>query len=216
MLDPLTDTRQRQVTGGALTLWHTVQRALAHPWRRFALGLGLLVLILGIDHWLLGGPHTLLASGIADETAHLSTMVIFLLAFPTLRNTGFIVGCLSGAVVIDLDHIPLFLGSGLLTEQTNRPFTHGLLTIIIVLAVSAAARGTWRYAGLGVAVGLAAHFLRDMATSTAGVPLLWPISTTGFMLPYPLYAAALVSALACIVVIAAMSPGSQTRQGPGR
>ena len=46
------------------------------------------------------------------------------LAFPALRNIGFIVGCLVGSVVIDLDHIPLFLGSDLLTAQTNRPFTH--------------------------------------------------------------------------------------------
>jgi inner membrane protein len=184
--------------------------------RRFAFGLALFLLILGIDHWLLTGSHALLTTGIADETAHLSTMVIFLLAFPTLRNAGFIVGCLAGSVAIDFDHIPLFLGSNLLTEQTNRPFTHGVLTIAIVLALSGVARGTWRYVGLGVAVGLMAHFLRDMATSTAGVPLLWPISTTGFMLPYPLYAAALANALAWPVVVAALSPGSETRQGPGR
>ena len=196
--------------------WHEVRRTLAHPWRRFALGSGLLVLILGIDHWLLGGSHALLMTGIADETAHLSTMVILVLAVSTLRNAGFIVGCLVGSVAIDLDHIPLFLGSNLLTEQTNRPFTHGVLTIAIVLAVSAVARGTWRSVGLGVAVGLAAHFLRDMATSTAGVPLLWPASTTGFMLPYPLYAAALVCALAYLAVMASLSPGSETRQGPGR
>lgn len=212
----MTDTRQRQVKGGAPTLWHAVQGALTHPWRRFALGSGLLVLILGIDHWMLGGPHALLPTGIADETAHLSTMVIFLLAFPTLRNTGFIAGCLAGSVAIDLDHIPLFLGSNLLTGQTNRPFTHGLVTIIIVLAISVAARGTWRYVGIGIAVGIAAHFLRDMATSTAGVPLLWPISTTGFMLPYPVYAAALASAVASMLIVAAASPGSQTQQGPGQ
>jgi membrane-bound metal-dependent hydrolase YbcI (DUF457 family) len=90
-----------------------------------------------------------------------------------------------------------------------------LLTIAIVLVVSAVARGAWRYVGCGVAVGLAAHFLRDMATSTAGVPLLWPFSTTGYLLPYPLYAAALASAVAYMLVVAA-SPASQTRQGPGR
>ena len=202
--------------GVPLALCRQVHDALARPWRRFALRMGLFLLILGIDHWLLGGAHPLLATGIADETAHLSTMVIFLLAFPTLRNAGFIAGCLAGSVAIDLDHIPLFLGSNLLTEQTNRPFTHGLLTIAIVLVVSVPVGGTWRYAGLGVAVGLAAHFLRDMATSTAGVPLLWPFSTTGFMLPYPLYAAALAGALAWAAVTAALLPGRETRQGPGR
>jgi inner membrane protein len=173
-----------------------VERALAHPWRRFALGLALLALILAIDRWLLEGSHTLLATGITDETAHVSTMAIFLLAFPRLRNAGFIAGCLAGSTVIDLDHIPLFLGSNILTEETNRPFTHGLLTMGIVLAISLVTKDPWRSIGLGLVAGLAAHFLRDMATSTAGVPLLWPISSTGFMLPYPLYVAALIGALA--------------------
>ena len=192
--------------------WQALARTLAHPWRRFAFGLAGLVLILGIDHWLLGEPHSLLATGIADETAHLTTMVVFLLAFSTLRNASFVVGCLVGSVAIDLDHIPLFLGSNLLTEQTNRPLTHGALTIAVVLATSAIACGPWRSLGLGVAVGLAAHFLRDMATSTAGVPLLWPISTTGFMLPYPLYAAILAITLAWGVVTAM----HKKRRGPGR
>jgi inner membrane protein len=197
-------------------LWQEAARKLSHPWRRIALGVGLFLLILGIDHWLLGRTHSLLATGLADETAHLSTMVIFLLAFPPLRNAGFIVGCLVGAVAIDLDHIPLFLGSDLLTAQTNRPFTHGLLTIVIVLAVSVVAGGPWRSLGFGVAVGLAAHFLRDMATSTAGVPLLWPLSTTGFMLPYPLYAAALTGALAWGAMSTVLHARNGKRPGPGR
>lgn len=197
-------------------LWQEAARTLAHPWRRFALALAGLLLILGIDHWLIGGSHTLLATGIADETAHFTTMVIFLLAFPPLRSAGFTVGCLLGSVAIDLDHIPLFLGSNLLTGQTNRPLTHGLLTIVLVLVVAAVVRGPWRSVGLGVAVGLAAHFLRDMATSTAGVPLLWPISTTGFMLPYPLYAAALVGALAWGGLTSVRATRSEKRRGPGR
>lgn len=183
--------------------WREAARSLAHPWRRLACGLVLLALILGIDHWLLAGTHSLLATGIADETAHLATMVILLLAFPALRNIGFIVGCLVGSVVIDLDHIPLFLGSD-------------LLTIAIVLAVAAAARGRWRWVGLGVAVGLGAHFLRDLATSTAGVLLLWPISTTGYLLPYPLYVATLALTLAWGVVTAALRTRSDKRREPGR
>lgn len=193
-------------------LWQEVARTHAHPWRRFALALAGLVFILGIDHWLLGGPHSLLATGIADETAHLTTMVVLLLAVSTLRNASFIVGCLVGSVAIDLDHIPLFLGSNLLTEQTNRPLTHGGLTIAVVLAMSAIASGPWRSLGLGVAVGLAAHFLRDMATSTAGVPLLWPMSTTGYMAPYPLYAATLAIAIAW----GAVTAWHKKQQGPGR
>lgn len=187
-----------------------------HPWRRVALAFVLFLLILGIDHWLLAGAHSVLVTGIADETAHLSTMLVFLLALPTPRNAAFIASCLVGSVAIDLDHIPLYLGSDLLTGQTNRPFTHGVLTIVIVLVIAAVGSGPWRSVGVGVAVGLAAHFLRDMATSTAGVPLLWPVSTTGFMLPYPVYAATMIIALAWGVVAAAWPPKRQKRQGPGR
>ena len=194
--------------------WHGVEQACASLRRRFALGVLLLVLILSIDRWLFTGTHTLVATGIADETAHLSTMVIFLLAFPVFRNPGFVVGCLAGSVLIDLDHVPLYLGSNLMTEETNRPFTHGFLTVGIVLVMSLVAREPWRSIGFGLIAGLAAHFLRDMATSTAGVPLLWPLEATGFLLPYPLYATALVGALGWILISSLAS--GETQQGPGQ
>lgn len=199
---------------GMRALWPRVERMLAYPWRRFAFGLLLFLLILTIDRWMSGGVHTLLAIGIADETAHLSTMVIVLLAFPIFRNAGFILGCLVGSVAIDVDHIPLFLGSDILTADTNRPFTHGLLTMGIVLALSLVVGGSWRAFGLGLVVGLSAHLLRDMATSTAGVPLLWPAVGTGFMLPYPLYAAVL--ALAILLTFATSVLGDKKQRGPGQ
>ncbi|MFN8660534.1 MAG: metal-dependent hydrolase [Thermomicrobiales bacterium] len=199
---------------GVRARWHGVEQACASPRRRFALGVLLLVLILSIDRWLFTGTHTLVATGIADETAHLSTMVIFLLAFPVFRNAGFVVGCLAGSVLIDLDHVPLYLGSNLMTEETNRPFTHGFLTVGIVLVMSLVAREPWRSIGFGLIAGLAAHFLRDMATSTAGVPLLWPLEATGFLLPYPLYATALVGALGWILISSLAS--GETQQGPGQ
>lgn len=195
-------------------LWQHGGRILARPWRRVALGLMLFLLILIIDRWMSGGLHTLLATGIADETAHLSTMVIVLLAFPMLRNAGFILGCLAGSVAIDVDHIPLFLGSDIFTADTNRPFTHGLLTVSIVLALALVAGGRWRSVGLGLVVGLGAHFLRDMATSTAGVPLLWPVVDTGFTLPYPFYAT--VMALALLLNLAASIAGGDKQRGPGQ
>jgi inner membrane protein len=193
--------------------WQELVRALDHPWRRFALALGLFLLILGIDRWLLAGAHTLLLTGIADETAHLSTVVILLLAFSSLRNAAFVLGCLAGAVVIDLDHIPLYLGSDILTDTTNRPLSHGLLIIGAVLAVALVAGQPWRALGLGLAAGLGTHFLRDMATSTAGAPLLWPLSSTGFLLPYPIYAGILAIAVGRPLAMALGQP--RQRHGPG-
>lgn len=158
-------------------------------------------LILFIDRWLRGGTHALLATGLADETAHLSTVAIVLLAFPAIRNIPLVMGCLIGSVAIDVDHLPLILGSSVLTESTHRPLTHSLLALGIVLIVTTALGGFWQPFSVGFAVGLAAHFVRDMATSTAGVPLLWPASDTGFLLAYPLYLAALVCALVRILTM---------------
>ena len=193
--------------------WQQVARILAHPWRRFALGFIVFLLILAIDHWMTSGVHTLLATGIADETAHLSTMVLFVLAFLMPRDAGFVLGCLIGSVAIDADHIPLYLGWDILTADTNRPFTHSLLTMGIVLALSLVSGGRWQAIGLGLVVGLSAHFLRDAATSSAGVPLLWPVETTGFTLPYPLYAAVL--ALALLPTLAAAIATYERQRGPG-
>lgn len=195
-------------------LWQQVERALARPWRRLALGCVLFLLILLIDRWMAGGPHTLIALGIADESAHLSTMLIFLLAFPALRSASFILGCLAGSVLIDLDHIPLYLGSEVLTSDTNRPFTHGLLTMVIMLSLAVVTSGHVRAVCLGLAVGLGAHYLRDMATSTAGVPLLWPIDTTGFTLVYRLYAASMV--LAILLSLATSIAARHKQRGPGQ
>lgn len=195
------------------TLWQWVERVLTHPWRRFALGLMLFLLILTIDSWMSGGAHPLISMGIADETAHLSTMVIVLLAFPILRNNAFILGCLAGSVAIDVDHIPLILGSDILNVDTNRPFTHSLLTMGIVLGLALVGRGRWRAVGLGLVVGLSAHFLRDMATSSAGVPLFWPVVAHGFTLPYPFYAA--VMALALLITPFMSIADGEKQRGPG-
>ena len=196
------------------TLWQHVERACAPSWRRLALGCTLFLLILLIDRWMSGGHHMLLALGVADETANLSTMLIFLLTLPNLRNAGFVLGCVAGSVAIDVDHIPLYLGSDVLTADTNRPLTHSLLTIGIVLILALATSGRVRAFCVGLAVGLGAHFWRDMATSTAGVPLLWPVDATGFTLPYPLYAVATLVAL--LVPFATSLVAQEKQRGPGQ
>jgi inner membrane protein len=152
----------------------------------FSGGAALLVIVL-IDAWLGGGERSLVQRGVGDESAHVLTAVLLLAALPVALPVRFFVGALTGVVAIDLDHLPLIIGSDVLTQQTNRPFTHALLTIAIVAGLSMPLSARWRWAGFGVAAGVAAHFWRDLATSTAGVPLLWPWQTYGFMLPYGLY-----------------------------
>jgi inner membrane protein len=159
-------------------------------------GCAALLVIVLIDTWLGGGERSLPQRAVSDESAHLLTAVLLLAALPVALPVRFFVGALIGVVAIDLDHLPLIIGSDVLTQQTNRPFTHALLTIAIVAGLSLPLPARWRWAGFGIAAGVAAHFWRDLATSTAGVPLLWPWQTYGFTLPYGVYLGFLIGCVA--------------------
>lgn len=170
--------------------------------RAFAGASAVLVIVL-IDRWLAAAERTLLQTGLVDECAHLLTAALLASAIPARLPVGFIAGMIAGTVVIDVDHLPLILGSDLLTRETNRPLTHCLLSIVIALAFAGIGPTRWRWLGAGVAAGFAAHFWRDLATSTAGVPLLWPWLTTGFLTPYPVY---LGSLIICVVMVTVRQP----------
>lgn len=175
----------------AHTRWEVARRALSA-----ALAVSTIVII---DRWLSASERTLLQTGVADEIAHLLTAALLLSAFAATMRLGIAAGALAGAVVIDLDHLPLILGSNLLTHETNRPLTHCLLSIVAALALARIVPPRWRWLAVGMAAGFAAHFWRDLATSTAGVPLLWPWQSTGYVTPYPLY---LGSLCVCVVIVA--------------
>jgi hypothetical protein len=160
-------------------------------------GTAAIAVIILIDRWLSSGSRTLLETGIADETGHLLTTLILLAAVAMHLPGRFLAGALIGSVAIDVDHLPLIFGSEILTQSTNRPFPHSLLTIVVVLAVTLALPPRWRWFGFGIAAGVAAHFPRDMASSTAGVPLFWPVSREGYRLPYDAYLAVLIG---CVVM----------------
>ncbi len=125
--------------------------------------------------------------GPLDEAAHLLTTLLVLWAFGS-RLRRFLVPALIASVAIDIDHIPGQLGSEWLTAGTPRPYTHSLLTIVIVLGVALIWRRR-RTLWLGVAIGLALHFGRDMGEGGAGVSLLWPFSRHGFQYPHGYYLA---------------------------
>jgi inner membrane protein len=152
-----------------------------------------------LDRWLGSGTHALLPNGVADETAHLLTMALILGVFPWPLAPRLVAGALAGAVLIDLDHLPLVLGSEVLTSETNRPFTHGLLVIAGLAGAAGLLPSRWRPFVIGLALGLAAHFFRDMATSTAGVPLFWPLSRTGHRISYAAYSGLLICCAAVLI-----------------
>ena len=127
-----------------------------------------------------------------DETAHLMTTLLILWALgPRICKRRFMVPALIASVAIDADHIPGQLGATWLTAGTPRPYTHSLLMIVVVLAIAALWRAR-RDVVLGVAIGLALHFFRDLAEGGAGVSLLWPVSYHSFQYPHGVYVAIMV------------------------
>lgn len=136
-----------------------------------------------------------------DEPAHIATGLLLLGMLPLALRIRYgsdgLLGVLLGSVLIDIDHLPQEFGYEFLTRGTDRPYPHALLTLLIVLIIAALLSGTWRRIGWGFAFGLAAHFLRDLATNR--VPLGWPVTNHGFHLPYGFYAAIMLLAFALVL-----------------
>lgn len=134
--------------------------------------------------------------GALDEIAHLLTTLLVLWALGPRVCKRFLAPALIASVAIDADHIPGQLGVNWLTAGTPRPYTHSLLSIVVVLALAALWRGR-RDLALGVAIGLAIHLWRDMAEGGSGVSLLWPVSYHSFQYPHGVY----LGAMALFVLI---------------
>jgi membrane-bound metal-dependent hydrolase YbcI (DUF457 family) len=108
-----------------------------------------------------------------------------------------------GSVAIDLDHIPLLLGSDAFDGPLVRPYTHALWTLALLAAAALALRrlrprATAAALAAGATLGLASHLARDLATGP-GLNVLWPASEAVVRAPWALYAA-LVAAAALVVV----------------
>jgi membrane-bound metal-dependent hydrolase YbcI (DUF457 family) len=122
-------------------------------------------------------PFSILASGALDEVAHLATGALGLIALSCFIDapSRFYVAGLIASVAIDLDHIPLYLGVG---NPYQRPVTHSLATVAVLVAAAASRRH--RAVLAGVATGLLIHFARDIAEGPPGVRMLWPLSNTAW------------------------------------
>jgi inner membrane protein len=143
-----------------------------------------------------------LAIGAVDEPAHLATALLVLLAVGgpllPLRHRVFFFSAAAGAVLIDLDHVPLYAGVPGIADPGGRPYSHSLVTPL-VLGVLAWAIPRWRTVLRGLAVGTLLHFVRDIATGP-GLPIWWPFSTADHLLPYAAY----FSLLVVLAVVAAI------------
>jgi membrane-bound metal-dependent hydrolase YbcI (DUF457 family) len=98
----------------------------------------------------------------------------------------------------DLDHIPMFVVGMKPLPDTSRSVLHTLLVILVFVALAVLHR-RWRWVWGSMALAVASHLARDMATGT--VILLWPLSGHPFTIPYLVYIGTL---LLCVVLPAFM------------
>lgn len=155
-----------------------------------------------------------LAYALVDEPAHLATCALGLLVFAAVTGSAparsFAIAALIASTAIDVDHLPHYLGSHLLMGAgLPRPYTHSLLLVALLLALGWALRSGRREVVLGIAFGVGAHLLRDLATGP-GVPFFWPLSAAAVSVPYATYAAALLLALATVALSPRRRPARQS------
>jgi branched-subunit amino acid transport protein AzlD len=139
---------------------------------------------------------SVVAGGVSDEIAHECTGVLVLWALGRRATRRLLVGVLVGSVLIDVDHVPDYLGFNGLTADTQRPYTHSLLTIAALIVGALLVRSR-RDLLLGLTLGTAVHLWRDLSESGAGVSLLWPFSVHSDALPHASY----VGIMAVVVAV---------------
>jgi LexA-binding, inner membrane-associated putative hydrolase len=171
----------------------TITRAVARrwmsavPWLLTSLGVFLIDVLLQHHSLPLG------AMALLDESAHAATGLLFLRAFYARLPPLIVMSLLVGAVLIDVDHIPMHFGWDFLTQGTERPYTHSLIIAGCGALLGLLLTGTLRLVILAAAFGLVTHLLRDMATG--GLALYWPVTDRTVLLPYPGYTGMLLIAL---------------------
>jgi inner membrane protein len=127
-----------------------------------------------------------------DEPAHAATGLLALGMLALAVDLPVVLAVLGGSVLIDLDHVPALLGSDLLQHGTPRPYTHSLLSVVVVAGAISVVPGHARKLLIVGVLALGLHFFRDMAEPGGpGVALLWPFSNRAYSLGYVWYAAAL-------------------------
>ncbi len=155
-----------------------------------ALPTALLFAVYACDAALALRPSSTAVVGALDEPAHLATAALVLLAVRRpawlSRHRAEVAAVLAATVLIDVDHLPLYAGVNAIAPAGGRPYSHSLLTVTVLVALSLIlppGRRRWPLTG---AVGVCLHFLRDAVTGP-GLTLWWPISDRSVVLPQEPY-----------------------------
>jgi inner membrane protein len=169
----------------------------ARPQTRMLAATAAVAVVLALDVVIAARDWPLVVLGAMDELAHLATAWLFLTALLPGRWSAAVPWALGDAVVIDLDHVPLYLWGVGNAMGAGRPVTHSLAAVMLLLAAAAPSRRL-RLPLCGLALGLLLHLIRDVATGP-GVPLLWPLAERSVITPYENYVVAL-----CLVTAGAV------------
>lgn len=184
--------------------------------RRFIVSVPLVAYVATIDHVLNDGSHRLAVAGLLDESAHLCTGLLVLWALPLARSRALTLSVLAGSVLIDVDHIPAqIFDRNWLTGGTPRPYSHSMVTLIVLALSALILRRSGRHRAAlvagGALAGVSFHFLRDLAVPRlSGVSLLWPFTDRAMNLPEGAY----LGVLGALVLLAAGQDALRTRRGP--
>jgi hypothetical protein len=172
--------------------------------------LALVAAIVLVDLVLLSRSFGFAARALMDEPCHFATAVIVLGTITRWRDRPpgrpFIWSMLFASVAIDVDHLPAeFVHRDALYGHLPRPYTHALWLLVLLTVIAVVAYRRARVTGgartavaasvfAGLAWGVGAHFLRDLAT--APISLLWPVSSAGLQMPYGWYLVAMLIGVA--------------------
>jgi hypothetical protein len=159
--------------------------------------LTLIVAVVTVDRTIPWHGMSFVPRALVDEPCAIATALVVLGAISRFRGTPpnpeFGWSMLAWSVLIDVDHIPLEFGSSVLTAGTPRPYFHALW-VLAVLVVAAVITRRWAQRAktptssatvnllVGMAWGVSAHFLRDVAT--APMSLWWPVTRAAVQEPY--------------------------------
>lgn len=158
----------------------------------------MVLVILFIDVVLLATGR-LAIHGAADETAHVLTALLWGSLALSAGLPVLLPVVALGGMFPDLDHIPMILVGMTSLPGSSRSVLHTLLVILIFLALAGMHR-RWRWVWGSLALGVASHLVRDMATGT--VILFWPLSGHPFTIPYLAY----MGTLAVCVALPTFAP----------
>jgi membrane-bound metal-dependent hydrolase YbcI (DUF457 family) len=156
-----------------------------HQSTRGALAISCLATIAAADYTLHRRKPPWLLIGLFDHPAHLATAALLALGAPA-RPRRWTVAFLAGALLPDVDHIPLALRDQHPSPDDPRPVSHCLLAVAPVAALAGITQSERLH---GAASGMIAHYARDLGVGS-GVPLLWPATRRSMRVPYALYAGA--------------------------